>query len=230
VARLASAIDAQASLELEGLWTHCAVADEPDNEFTAVQIERFDEARASVLATGATPRLMHAANSAAAMAHPMSRFDLVRGGIAVYGIAPSSATGDLLDLRPALRLVSEVTFVKRVDAGEGVSYGLRYTTPRPSLIATVPIGYADGVPRRLFDVGGEVLIRGRRLPIVGVVTMDQLMVDAGDVDVLVGDEVVLIGEQGGERLTVEELASWAGTIPYEVLTAINDRVPRLYEA
>jgi alanine racemase len=227
-AQLASAVDAQASLELEGLWTHCAVADEPENEFTAVQIERFDEVLSAVIAAGVTPRLVHAANSAAAMAHPTTRFDVVRCGIALYGIAPSSETGDLLDLRPALRLVSEVTFVKRVPAGEGVSYGLRYTTARDTVLATIPIGYADGVPRRLFEVGGEVLIRGQRLPIVGVVTMDQLMIDAGDADVMVGDEVVLIGAQGDEEITANEWGDRLGTIGYEIVCGISARVPRVY--
>lgn len=228
VPALAAAIAAQPALELEGLWTHCAVADEPENEFTAFQLDRFEQVLADVTAQGLVPRVVHAANSAAAMVHPKARFDLVRCGIAIYGVSPSHAVGDVLDLRPVMRLVSEVTLVKRLQAGDRVSYGHRYEARRDTTLATVPLGYADGVPRRLYEVGGEVLIRGRRRPIAGVVTMDQLMVDCGDDDIAVGDEVVLIGRQGDEEVTANEWAERLGTIGYEIVCGISARVPRVY--
>ena len=169
---------------------------------------------------------MHAANSAGALAHPDARRSFVRAGIAVYGIDPSPQLAGALPLRPALRLRSEVTLVKRVAAGEGISYGLHHTVERETTVVTVPIGYADGVRRRLGLQGQEVLVRGRRYPIVGVVTMDQLMVDCGDDAVAVGDEVVLLGLQGDEEITAAEWAEALGTIGYEITCAIGPRVPR----
>ncbi len=228
VPALAKAIAAQPGLELDALWTHCAVADEPGHPFTDEQLDRFEAVAAALEAAGLRPRRLHAANSAAAIEHPRSRFDLVRCGIAVYGIAPSPALADRLDLRPALSLRAEVSMVKRVRVGEGISYGLRHEFSRDTNVATVPIGYADGVPRRLSSVGGAVLVGGRRRPIVGVVTMDQLMVDVGDDDVRPGDEVVLLGEQGGERITAEDWALPLGTIAYEIVCGIGPRVPRVY--
>jgi alanine racemase len=223
---LARSIVAAPTLALEGVWTHCAVADEPDRAFTATQLERFDAALAGLAAEGIEPELTHAANSAGGIAHPAARRSFVRAGIAVYGIDPSPELAGALPLRPVLRLRSEVTLVKRVTAGEGVSYGLRHTFDRDTTVATVPIGYADGVRRRLGLLGQEVLVRGRRRPIVGVVTMDQLMVDCGDDPVEVGDEVVLLGETGTESVTAAEWAARLGTIPYEITCALGPRVPR----
>ncbi len=222
---LAAAI-AVAGLRLGGTWTHCAVADEPDDPFTAVQLERFDAVLAAFAADGIDPGVRHAANSAAAIAHPAARYDLVRVGILGYGVAPSAELAGRVVLRPALRLRSEVSAVRCVDTGEGVSYGLRWRAPAPTTVVTVPIGYADGVRRDLGLRGGSVLLHGRRRPIVGVVTMDQLLVDAGDLPVATGDEVVLLGGQGDEAITAVEVAGWLGTIPYEVLTSIGSRVPR----
>ncbi|MCX7620441.1 MAG: alanine racemase, partial [Acidimicrobiales bacterium] len=133
-----------------------------------------------------------------------------------------------VDLKPAMSLKAEVSMVKRVRAGEQISYGLRHRFERDTNVATVPIGYADGVPRRLSMVGGQVLVGGRRRPIVGVVTMDQLMIDCGDDDVVTGDEVVLIGEQGSELITAQEWAISLDTIAYEIVCGIGPRVPRLY--
>ncbi len=161
---------------------------------------------------------------------PAARHDLVRCGIAIYGLAPSTGVAALVPepgLRPAMKLQSTVAFLKVVAAGEGVSYGLRHTFGADTVVATVPIGYADGAPRNLGLVGGEVLIGGRRRPIVGVVTMDQLMV-ACDESVRIGDEVVLIGEQGDERVTATEWADRLGTISYEIVCGISSRVPREY--
>ena len=170
-------------------------------------------------------------DSAALIEHDEARRDLVRVGIAVYGVAPGPGVGADLGLRPAMSFRTQVTFVKPVEAGTQVSYGLRHTFDRPTLVATIPVGYADGVPRRLSSTGGEVLLAGRRRPIVGVVTMDQLMVDCGPADpVAVGDEVVLIGEQDGpdgpQRILAEEWADRLGTIGYEIVCGIGTRVPR----
>ncbi len=228
VVALAEAVAGRPMLTLEGLWTHCAVADEPGNPFTDLQLDRLDAAAAALDAVGLRPPMLHAANSAACIEHPRSRHDLVRTGIALYGIAPSPALAGRVDLRPALSLRAEVGLVKRVGPGEGVSYGLRHTFERSSWVATVPIGYADGVPRRLALTGGEVLVRGRRRPIVGVVTMDQLMVDCGDDEVAPGDEVVLLGRQGDEHVSADEWAARTDTIAYEIVCGIGPRVPRVY--
>ncbi len=225
---LAREIVRQPELQLEGVFTHCAVADEPDNPFTDVQLDRYESVLAELARDGIVPPIRHAANSATAIAHPRGRYDMVRSGIAVYGIAPSTELSHRIDLRPALSLRAEVSNVKRVREGEGVSYGLRHRFTADTTVATVPIGYADGVPRRLGLVGGEVLIGGARRRVVGVVTMDQLMVDCGDDLVGVGDEVVLIGRQGDEVLTADDWADRLDTIPYEVVCGIGPRVPRFY--
>ncbi len=224
VGDLAEAIVARRGLTLAGVWTHFALADVPSDATTEHQIEVFAEA------TAALPREVrrHLANSAGALAHPAARGDLVRCGLAAYGLWPSKAVADLSDarLRPALSLKARVSFVRRYPMGTRVSYGLRRALARDSNVATVPIGYADGVPRRLFDVGGEVLVGGTRCPLAGVVTMDQLMVDCGDMAVAVDDEVVLIGKQGDAEITATEWADKLGTISYEVTCSISSRVPR----
>lgn len=235
--RVGAAVDGAADLvalvrstpgvRLAGVFTHLAVADEPDDTYTARQLDAFDR----VLAALDLPAdvLVHAANSAGAMAHARSRRDLVRLGIAMYGLPPGPGlAAAAADLRPALSLRARVSFVKRVPSGARVSYGLRHTFPREATVATVPIGYADGVPRRLFVTGGEVLIGGRRRPIVGAVTMDQLLAACGDDDVAVGDEVVLIGRQGHEEVTATEWADRLGTINYEITCGISARVHRRY--
>ncbi len=222
------------TLRLAGIFTHLAVADEPERDATATQLARFDDVLAAL---GRSNRLapdvaVHIANSAGALAHPSARRSFVRAGIAVYGISPGPGVDDLcVGLRPALSLRARVSFVKTVRAGSHISYGWRHTFERDTTVATVPIGYADGVPRRLSATGGEVLIGGRRRPIVGVVTMDQLMVDCGPVDpVQPGDEVVLIGTQDGpdgrQRIRAEEWADRLGTIGYEIVCGISGRVPR----
>ncbi|MDP8986839.1 MAG: alanine racemase [Actinomycetota bacterium] len=234
VPALAAAALRRPELVLEGVWTHCAVADEPGNPFTVRQAERFEAVLAELRSAGVRPALVHAANSAAALDHPRLRHDLVRCGITVYGLEPSPALHDRIQLRPALSLRARVSLVKVVPAGEGVSYGLRYRRATDSVVATVPLGYADGVPRRLSAVGGEVLLGGRRRPLAGTVTMDQILVDCGPAgeasadSVRCGDEVVLLGEQGGERIGAEEWAARLDTIPYEVVCGISPRVPRRY--
>ena len=224
------------ALRLGGVFTHLAMADEPGDDFTAVQLDRLDQVLSSLALTGDVA--VHAANSAGALAHPAARRSFVRAGIAAYGISPGHGVDHLCQgLRPALSLRARVSFVKTVRAGSRISYGLRHAFDRDTTVATLPIGYADGVPRRLSSTGGEVLIAGRRCPIVGVVTMDQLMVDCGpgggvDGDaVAVGDEVVLIGEQDGPdgpaRIRVEDWADRLGTIGYEIVCGIGARMPRL---
>ena len=220
-------------LDLGGVYTHLAVADEPDRPETGDQLDRYDDVLGRLGAAGIDPGLRHAANSAGAIAHPRSRLDLVRCGIAVYGLAPSpelraGGFNGCAELTPALEVRAAVSFVKQIEAGEGVSYGLRYVADRPTTVATVPLGYADGIDRRLGLTGGEVLLGGRRRRIAGTVTMDQLMIDCGDDVVAVGDEVVLIGRQGDEVVTATEWAERLGTIAYEVICRFGPRLPRRY--
>lgn len=224
-AALAEHVAGTGCLHLAGLFTHLAVADEPDRPDTDAQLARFDAVRAALPPID----LIHAGNSAAALAHPRAHHSLVRAGIATYGISPGPGVDDAAAvLQPALSLKARVSFVKRLAAGDRVSYGLRYALPVDANIATVPLGYADGVRRNLSGLGVDVLIRGRRHPIVGTVTMDQLLVDCGDADVAIGDEVVLIGDQGGDRLGVEDWARPLGTIGYEVTCGLSTRLPRVY--
>jgi alanine racemase len=231
VLELAERVVAHRSLDLGGVWTHCAVADEPANPFTVQQLERFDGVLSELAAAGIEVPIRHAANSAGAIAHPSSRYDMVRCGISIYGIPPAPALRGLVTLDPALRLSTEVSLVKEVAAGDGISYGLRHHVPRATRVATLPVGYADGVHRALGLGGQEVLIGGRRHQMVGVVTMDQVMVDVGpDSTVAAGEEVVLLGAQGTERITPEEWAAQLSTIAYEVVCSIGPRVERRHQA
>jgi alanine racemase len=211
-----------ADLVLEGLWTHFASA-ETDDHLTREQLDRLLGAAAAVRAAGIEPALLHAANSAGTIRFPESHLDLVRVGVALFGLA----AGPGLDagLQPALTWRSAVTVVKRLPAGERISYGQTYELERDSTMATVPVGYEDGFSRLLSN-RAEVLIGGTRRRVAGTVTMDQLVVDCGDAEVAVGDDVVLIGAQGEERITAEELAGHIGTIGYEIVCAISERVPR----
>jgi alanine racemase len=226
---LAAAIAESTATRLAGVCTHLAVADEPSDSFTAVQLQAFDDVVAALASAGHRPPMIHAANSAAAIAHPSARYNMVRTGIAVYGISPGTALdGQVTMLRPALSLRARVSHVKRVHAGERISYGLRHRFDAGTTVATLPLGYADGVPRRLYECGGEVLIGGRRRRIVGVVTMDQLMVDCGDDAVVIGDEAVLIGSQGDEMISANDWGASLDTIGYEVVCGISARVERQY--
>jgi alanine racemase len=227
---LAKLVAVRDELELAGVCTHLAVADEPEDSYTPEQLDRFDAVLGALDAAGLLPPVVHAANSAGMLVHPRARHTLVRVGIAMYGLPPAPALQghDGVALQPVMSLRARVTMVKELPAGARVSYGLRYELDRPSRIATVPAGYADGVPRNLGLQGGEVLIGGRRLPIAGAITMDQLLVDVGDAPVEAGDEVVLIGRQGDEEITATEWAQHLGTINYEIVTGIGARVPRTY--
>jgi alanine racemase len=232
VIELARAVSAEPAVELEGLFTHLAVADEPESSFTQGQLACFDAVVRALAAQGVRPPLLHAANSAGALCHVSARYQMVRPGIAVYGLAPAPCLLDaplVRPLRQALSLKAAVSFAKEVEAGERLSYGLHYQLSERSVVATVPVGYADGVPRRLCQVGGEVLIGGRRRPVAGSVTMDQLLVDCGPgAEVRRGDEVVLLGRQGGEEITPWEWAGRLGTIAYEVTCGLSPRLPRVY--
>jgi alanine racemase len=224
---IAAAVGAAPGLRLEGVYSHLAVADEPDHPVTAEQVAVFDALLARLAHAGIHPPLVHLANSAGALAHPSARRSLVRPGIALYGISPGAGVDrHAAALRPALSLHARVSMVRRVRAGEGISYGLRHTFSTDTTVAVLPIGYADGVPRRLFAVGAEVLLGGCRRPIVGVVTMDQMMVDMGDDDVAVGDRAVLIGRQGDDEITAVEWADLLGTIGYEIVCGISRRIER----
>jgi alanine racemase len=226
---LAAAIDESIAVRLAGVCTHLAVADEPADPFTAEQIETFDDVLTALAVAGYQPPLVHAANSAATLALPITRLGMVRAGIAIYGISPGPSLDRYCEaLRPALSLRARVSHVKKVRAGDRISYGLQYRFDDTTTVATLPLGYADGVPRRLFANGGEVLIGGRRRPIVGVVTMDQLMVDCGSDSVALGDEAVLIGRQDSESISVSEWAGRLDTIGYEMVCGISARIERRY--
>lgn len=216
-------------VDLEGLWTHFAIADDPTDDFTAVQTARFDAAARAVEQAGHRAGLHHLCNSAATIAHPGAHRDLVRLGIAMYGVAPSESLAGRVELEPALRLSATVTGLRTVAVGESVSYGRRWFADAPTRVATLDIGYADGVRRNSPAAGVEVIIRGHRCPMVGVVTMDQTMVAVTD-EAALGDEAVLIGRSGDECITAEELGSRLDTIGYEVLTDLGPRVRRDHRA
>jgi len=216
-------------IEVIGLYTHLATADERDKTFANLQLTRFRSVIEQLGKEGINIPIKHAANSGAILDLPDSYFDMVRPGIIIYGYYPSFETSESLPLRPAMRLKSTILHVKEVSAGTSVSYGREFITPRTTRIVTIPVGYADGY-NRLLSNRGEVIIRGKKYPVVGRVCMDQIMVDVGeDVDVEVGDEVVLWGQQGDVEISVYDLCRKLQTIPYEVCCWVSSRVPRVYE-
>ena len=213
-----------------GIYSHLACADDPASPMTALQLERFLEACAHFDRIGAPMPLRHLANSGGVLHFPGTWLDLVRPGIVLYGVLPDPASRAPIELRPALSLVSQVVYFKVVRAGATVGYGATWTAAQATRVATVPIGYGDGFPRAL-SARGQALVRGRRLPIIGRMCMDQFMLDLGpDGSAYNEDEVVLVGRQGGEAIRVEDVAVLAGTIPYEILTGLNERIPREYRA
>ena len=219
---------ASPNLSLDAVYTHFATADDPASPLFAEQRARFDEALRTIDALrGEEGRpYVHAANSAALLRDPHVWYDRVRPGLLLYGIVPPPLTATL-PLTPVLTLGSRIVAVKGVRAGEGVGYGVKFTADRPTTIAIVPAGYADGLDLRLAG-RGAVLIRGRRAAIVGSVCMDMLMADVTGLDVSPGDEVVIIGAQGSDRIDVREMAAQIGTIPYEILCRIGSRIERVY--
>ena len=217
--------------EIDGVWSHFAVADEISTEsveFTQLQLAKFQDALVTLRENGLNPRQLHIANSSGLLYYPESRLTKSRVGLALYGYAPKD-DAEFRELKPVMSLVSEVSFVKVVEAGERPSYGRRKPMAKRGNVATIPIGYADGVPRRLFDGAGEVVIRGSRYPFAGVVTMDQILVDVGDSEeIAIGDRVTLIGEDGHEKIGADEWARRCSTITWEILCGISKRVPRIY--
>jgi len=220
---------ADGTVEVTGIWSHLAYADAPTHPTIAAQVAAYDEALDVADRAGVRPRVRHLANSAATLALPATHYDVVRPGIAVYGLSPGPAVGATADLglRPAMTLRAEVALVKRVPAGQGVSYAHRYTTQRETTLALVPLGYADGVPRHATNVG-PLSIAGRRYQISGTVCMDQFVVDVGDDAVEVGDAAVLFGPGDDGEPTADDWAAAVGTINYEIVTRIGSRVPRTY--
>jgi len=214
-------------LEVEGIWSHLAVADQPDHPFTRKQLELFLDLVRSFEEDGEPLRYKHIANSAATLNMPETHLDIVRCGIASYGLWPGPAFVGTADLSPAMSLKARVSMVKRVMAGEAVSYGLNYELENESRVATVGAGYADGYDRRLSGTS-DILIHGQRHKVSGTVCMDQFMVDVGDGEVNVGDVVTLLGRDGEASIDAEQLADLIGTINYEVTTRIPSRVPRVY--
>ena len=212
---------------LKGIYSHLACADDPASPMTTLQIERFREACAHIERLGVPMPLRHLANSGGVLHFPDTWLDMVRPGILMYGVMPDPASHRTIDVRPALSLVSQVVYFKVVKAGNPVSYGATWAPAADTRVVTIPIGYGDGWPRALSS-RGEVLVRGQRHPVVGRICMDQLMVDIGRDSAFNEDEVVLIGTQGNEAISAEDVARTAGTIAYEILTGLNERIPREY--
>lgn len=213
-------------IDVQGTWTHLAVA-EDDPSFTAEQLGRMDLVVERMRGEGLEPGIVHVANTAGTILFERARADMVRVGLGIYGLYPSPECRSRIDLRPAMRVVSRVSHVRRHPQGSRPSYGRRRELASDSTVATVPVGYADGYPRLLSDAG-EVLVAGRRHPLAGTVTMDQIVVDCGDRRVAVGDEVVLLGGQMSEEIPADEWAEKAHTISYEVVCGIGPRLPRRY--
>lgn len=214
-------------VDVEGVYSHLANADIADASHAQLQLERFLEVLDFYDQRSISPPMRHLANSGGVLHLPAAWLDMVRPGILLYGVFPSTEVPRSVRVTTALRWLSRVVYFKVVQAGNPVSYGSTWTPDRMTRIVTVPVGYGDGYMRRMSDQA-QVLIHGKRYPVVGRICMDQVMVDIGWDSAFNGDEVVLMGEQGGARIEVDELADWAGTINYEILTSINTRVPRLY--
>jgi alanine racemase len=217
------------NLEIEGIASHLSTADEGNSAFAEEQLERFARTIEEMKKLAIDPPYCHIANSAALVNIPAAHFNLVRPGIMLYGSYPSPLLKAKVALRQVMSWRSRIADLKRIPAGYPISYGRTFITRRPSLVAAIPVGYADGY-NRLFSNRGEVLIKGRRAPVVGRVCMDWTMADVTDITgVEVGDEVVLMGSQSGQEITPEEMGGWSGTISYEILCSVGKRVPRIYK-
>jgi alanine racemase len=223
--KLVAGIHKLKNIQIQGIFTHFALAD-IDRRFTARQISLFDKLVDDLKKQGIVIPLVHAANSIGLIRHQDSHFTMVRPGLVIYGLYPKKNLR--LNLKPVLSLKTRVVFTKQVGSGVGISYGLTYVTKRPTRIVTLPIGYGDGYPRNLSNLA-RLLIGGRRFRISGRVCMDQIMVDVGNSKPKIGDEVVLIGSQGKQKVTAEELAELSGTISYEIVCGLGSRIPRIYK-
>lgn len=219
-------IDSLKGINLTGLWTHFAVAEDVTNSFTQQQYKLFGEVVDS-LGERSAGLIRHLCNSSGTLTLPDGHFDMVRTGIVTYGIHPSPGLVPLVDLEPAMSWKSRVGLTKRLAAGEAISYGQRYTMPEDGFVSTIPCGYADGL-RRLLSNNGEVLIRGKRFGICGTITMDHFLVDTGQDELQPGEEVVILGCQGNECISAQEIADRLDTIAYEVVCGISSRVARIY--
>jgi alanine racemase len=227
LARTLPEIASSEHLTIDAVYTHFATADDPEHPAFALQRDRFEEVLAQLPALGITPRHRHAANSAALLRDERVWYDFVRPGLLLYGIVPPPLASTL-PLRPALSLHSRIVHVKGIRQGEGTGYGLNYVVPEPRTIAVVPAGYADGLDRRLAG-NGHMLVRGKRVPIVGSVCMDMTMIDVTGIEVSPGDEVVIVGQQQDTAIGMREIAGAIGTIPYELLCRVGTRIERQYD-
>ncbi|AXH97352.1 alanine racemase [Ornithinimicrobium avium] len=225
----AARLEAEGAVRVRGVFTHFAYADAPQHPTVRAQQDAFADAVAVAERGGLTPEVRHMANSAATLTTPQASWDMVRPGLAVYGLSPVPDLGPAaeLGLRPAMRVTARVAVAKRVPAGQGLSYGHTYVTPRETTVVDVPLGYADGIPRHASG-SGPVQIGGRRFTVSGRVCMDQFVVDVGDLPVAAGDEVVFFGPGDGGEPTAQDWAEAAGTISYEIVTRFGPRVPRVY--
>jgi alanine racemase len=214
-------------VEVEGIFSHFATADAEDLTYARLQLERFEEVLHFYARHDCRAPIRHMANSAAALRMPEAAFDMVRPGILLYGVYPSPHVPRTIPVAAALTWHSRVVYFKVVKPGHPVSYGSTWQSDHLCRVVTVPVGYGDGYPRRMSG-SAEVLIGGTRYPVVGRICMDQIMVNIEWDSAYNGDEVILLGGEGAQALTVEDLAAWTGTIPYEILTGINTRVPRVY--
>lgn len=227
-APFAALIQSLPGLSLEGVFSHLATAESEDTTYAWTQFERFQQAVQQITAAGINPGRRHLANSAATLRFPEMRLDGVRTGMLIHGLLPNAPDSEPLDLRPALTWKTSLSFLHRLPAGSPISYGSTYVTPRESLVGVLPLGYADGYPRRASN-RAHVLIRGRPCPVIGVVCMDHTIIDLTSVpSAQVGDDVVLIGRQGNSRITANHLAQWADTVVHEIPTLIGKRVRRVY--
>jgi len=216
------------NIDLEGVYTHLAKSEVENDAFTLGQLDLFEQLIGDLNKQGVRPKRIHAANSGAVINYPRSHMSLVRPGLILYGVYPHPDLRNRVDLKPALRFESSIVFLKDIQPGTSLGYGRSFVAKEPLRIATANVGYADGYPWRLSN-GARAIIRGKPAPVVGRVSMDQLLIDVSSVpDVKLEDTVVLMGEDGAERVTAEDLAEWAGTIPYEILCGISKRVPRQY--
>ncbi len=216
------------ALKIQGVFSHFSQAESVEGDHTQRQFHLFQEVLARLRSQGITPSLAHLANSAATITLPGAYFDMVRPGIMLYGPYPAPEMKTQIELKPVLSWKTQVMQLKKVPSGTSISYGQTFVTQRESVIATLPAGYADGY-QRLLSNRAQVLVKGKRAPVAGRVCMDLTMIDVTDIGgVQQGDEVVLIGRQGDEEITAEEMAAWAMTISYEILTSISSRVPRIH--
>jgi alanine racemase len=217
-----------AALQIAGVFSHFSQAESVDGDYTRRQLATFKIVLQHLRAQQIAPPLVHFANSAATITLPPAYFDMVRPGIMLYGVYPSSAMASQITLKPVLVWKTKILQLKKVPADASISYGQTFVTKRESLIATLPVGYADGY-QRLLSNRGEVLVGGQRAPVVGRVCMDLTMIDVTDIrNIKQGDEVVLLGRQGTAQISADEIAAWANTISYEILTSISARVPRIH--